>query len=125
LFIQYADASFIVVNRTVKNPVEAIFGYQFGHFEEINGLEWLGYDPARDTPLMSDQYQLVEQSHESFATCGSDLGVFIWRHAGDRWQQTYIDVAKCFNDALTYQRKNCDKSTKELSLTAIKLFPRK
>ena len=125
LMIQYRDASFVVVNRMSKNPVEAIIGHQYGHFEQINGLEWLGFDPAKESLSMPDQFQLVEQSNECFASCSSDLSVFIWRHFGNRWQQTYIDVAKCFNDALSYQRKNCDKSTKPLSLTALKMFPRR
>ena len=37
----------------------------------------------------------------------------------------YIDVAKCFDKSLTYQRKTCDKSTAALKLTALCVMPRK
>ena len=41
MFVRYSDASFAVINRQTNNPVEAIVGYQYGHFEQINGLEWM------------------------------------------------------------------------------------
>lgn len=65
------------------------------------------------------------QANESFVTCSHDLSVYIWTHFGDRWSHQYIDVAKCFNEGLTYKRKNCDKSTKQLQLTALKILPRR
>jgi len=58
-------------------------------------------------------------------TCSADLSVYVWRHYGDRWQSNFIDVAKCYDESLSYQRKACDKSTKTLKLTALVLFPRK
>jgi len=57
-------------------------------------------------------------------TCSHDLSIHIWRHYGDRWAFSYIDVAKCFDQALTFQRKQCDRSTRELKLTAICLYPK-
>lgn len=58
-------------------------------------------------------------------TCSADLSVYIWRHLGDRWQFSYIDISKCFDESLSYQRKDCDRSTKELKLTALCLYPRR
>ena len=37
----------------------------------------------------------------------------------------YIDVTKNFDRSLIYQRKNCDKSTAELRLTALQVLPRR
>ena len=100
-------------------------GYQYGHFEAITGLQWIGSGMQGKSNLVSDQYQLVHQANECFVTCSSDLSIYLWRHFGDRWQYNYIDVAKCFDDSLIYQRKMCDKSTKALSLTAIQMFPKR
>ena len=58
-------------------------------------------------------------------TCSTDLSVFVWRHHGDRWQFNYIDVAKCFDESLSFQRKGCDRSTAELQLTAMCCYPRR
>jgi len=58
-------------------------------------------------------------------TCSADLSVYVWRHFGDRWSFSYIDVAKCFDESLSYQRKACDKSTRDIKLTAIQMFPRR
>lgn len=77
-------------------------GAQLGHFEGITGLEWMGFNPNQNGPLISDQHQLIGQATESFATCSSDLSVWIWSHFGDRWTHQYIDVAKCFNESLTF-----------------------
>jgi hypothetical protein len=52
------------------------------------------------------------------------MSVFFWRHFGDRWSFSYIDVAKCFDSSLTYSRKLNDKSTSALKLTTIKAYPR-
>ena len=51
--------------------------------------------------------------------------MYIWRHFGDRWTTQYIDVTKCFDKSLSYQRKNCDKSTATLKLTALQVMPRR
>ena len=37
----------------------------------------------------------------------------------------YIDVTKSFDRSLNYQRKNCDKSTADLRLTALQVLPRR
>lgn len=52
------------------------------------------------------------------------MSVFLWRHFGDRWSFSYIDVVKCFDSSLTYSRKQADKSTQALRLTAIRVYPR-
>jgi hypothetical protein len=35
-------------------------------------------------------------SNDCFITCSSDMSIFIWKHFGDRWSFSYIDVVKCF-----------------------------
>ena len=75
--------------------------------------------------MIADQSYLIHQSAECFATCSADLSVYIWRHFGDRWQAQYIDVAKCIDKSLTYQRKASDKSTAGLRLTALYILPRR
>jgi hypothetical protein len=52
------------------------------------------------------------------------MSLFIWRHFGDRWQFSYIDVIKCFDNSLTYSRKLNDKSTSNLKLTSIRVYPK-
>ena len=37
----------------------------------------------------------------------------------------YIDMTKCFDKSLTYQRKSCDKSTASLKLTALQVLPKR
>lgn len=59
-----------------------------------------------------------------FITCAHDLSVHLWRHYGDRWAFSYIDVAKSFDQSLSFQRKQCDRSTRELRLTAVAAYPR-
>jgi hypothetical protein len=61
---------------------------------------------------------------DTFITCAEDMSVFVWRHFGDRWSFSYIDVVKCFDNALTYSRKQADKSTQNLRLTCIKVYPK-
>jgi hypothetical protein len=85
----------------------------------------MGVHPSRDGEFKQDQYSLLSQSNECFISVSSDLSVFIWRHFGDRWQHSYIDVAKCFDESLSYQRKGCDRSTKELQLTSVCIYPRR
>jgi hypothetical protein len=52
------------------------------------------------------------------------MSIFVWRHFGDRFSFSYIDVIKCFDNSLTYSRKLSDKSTYNLKLTAIKVYPK-
>ena len=52
------------------------------------------------------------------------MSVFVWRHFGDRWSFSYIDIVKCFDSALTYSRKLNDRSTQNLRLTCIRAYPR-
>ena len=105
LMVTYEDSSFAVVDRTVVTSMsEAILGYQYGHFESITGLQWIGSNNSKmmGGAVTSEQFQLIHQANECFATCSSDLSVYIWRHFGDRWQTQYIDTAKCFDSSLTY-----------------------
>lgn len=32
-----------------------------------------------------------------FLSCSHDLSVHLWRHYGDRWAFSYVDVAKSFD----------------------------
>jgi hypothetical protein len=125
--IQYADASFLVTDRSAQSKKEAIIGWHYGHFEQINDIAWIGSHPSRDqtNSYEQQQYSLVYQSNECFITVGSDLSVFVWRHYGDRWQFSYIDVTKSFDESLCFQRKTCDRSTKDLQLTACAIYPRR
>jgi len=100
--LKYSDSSFVVIDRSILTPEQAIMGYQYGHFEAITGLQWMPIQNRARGPLTSDQYQLVQQSNECFVTCSADLSVYFWRHYGDRWQFTYIDVAKCYDESLCY-----------------------
>lgn len=59
-----------------------------------------------------------------FVTCSHDLSVHLWRHYGDRWAFSYIDIAKSFDQSLSFQRKQCDRSTREMKLTAVCVYPR-
>jgi hypothetical protein len=52
------------------------------------------------------------------------MSLFVWKHFGDRWSFSYIDVIKCFDNSLTYSRKLNDKSTTNLKLTAIRVYPK-
>ena len=42
LKISYADLSFVMIDRTSNSPQQAIMGSQFGHFDCVTGLQWLG-----------------------------------------------------------------------------------
>ena len=57
-------------------------------------------------------------------TVSHDLSIHVWRHYGDRWAFSYIDLAKCFDQSLSFQRKQCDRSTKEMKLTAVSIYPK-
>jgi len=125
--ITYQDSSFAVIDRQVVTSLsDSILGYQYGHFESITGLQWLGMNQTKmGGPLVSDQYQIIHQANECFATCSADLSVYVWRHFGDRWNMQYIDITKCFDKSLSYQRKFCDKSTASLKLTALQVLPKR
>jgi hypothetical protein len=64
------------------------------------------------------------QPVDTFITCAEDMSIFVWRHFGDRWSFSYIDVVKCFDNSLTYSRKLADKTTSNLKLTCVKVYPR-
>jgi hypothetical protein len=38
LWVKYSDGSFVMIDRTIMNPREAIIGYSCGHFESITGI---------------------------------------------------------------------------------------
>lgn len=52
------------------------------------------------------------------------MSIYVWKHFGDRWSFSFIDVTKCFDAALNYQRKNCDLSTEQMKLTAVCVYPK-
>lgn len=93
LMVSYADSSFAVIDRTCQSPYEAILGHSFGHFDRVSGLQWITREVQNNTST---------QELEEFVTCSADLSVFVWRRFGDRWQSNYIDVAKCFDDSLSF-----------------------
>ena len=150
LWIRYQDGSFAVIDRTIMNPRQAILGYSCGHFENISGMQWV--PPRSSLDLVSRPGGFANLTNQSafgglggylgqeaafpgqggaqathdqqFVTCAHDLSIHLWRHYGDRWAFSYIDVAKSFDQALSFQRKQCDRSTRELKLTALCLYPR-
>ena len=68
-------------------------GYSYGHFEEITGMIWMNTaGKKRFTTNWS-----ASGNTDCFITCSSDMGVFLWKHFGDRWQFSYIDIVKCFD----------------------------
>lgn len=38
LMLKYSDSSFVVIDRSIMTPEQAIMGYQYGHFEAVTGL---------------------------------------------------------------------------------------
>lgn len=52
------------------------------------------------------------------------MSIFLWRHFGDRWTFSFIDVVKCFDSGLSFSRKLVERSTQALGLTALALNPR-
>lgn len=38
LWLRYSDGSFVMIDRTIMNPKQAILGYSCGHFESISGM---------------------------------------------------------------------------------------
>jgi hypothetical protein len=38
LKIKYQDSSFVVIDRSIMSPEQAIMGYQYGHFEAVTGM---------------------------------------------------------------------------------------
>ena len=62
LMVTYEDSSFAVVDRTVVTSMsEAILGYQYGHFESITGLQWIGSNNSKmmGGAVTSEQFQLI------------------------------------------------------------------
>lgn len=124
LWIQYSDGSFALVDRTITNPRQAILGYSCGHFESISGLQWMHQRSLSLGQNDSSQGENQYTADQQFVSCSHDLSVHFWKHYGDRWAFSYIDVAKCFDQCLSFQRKQCDRSTAEMKLTALCLYPR-
>lgn len=118
LMIKYSDSSFVMIDRSVGSPSQAIMGHSFGHFQRVTGMQWITKSSVNRKNL-SEQHQA-----ETFITSADDMSLFIWRHFGDRWQFSYIDVIKCFDNSLTYSRKLNDKSTSNLKLTSIRVYPK-
>ena len=129
------------------NPRQAILGYSCGHFEAISGMQWVAPRSSLDLvsrpggfsnlnnqtsfgsallgqEVLPGQGGAQATHDQQFVTCSHDLSIHLWRHYGDRWAFSYIDVAKSFDQALSFQRKQCDRSTQALKLTAICLYPR-
>ena len=119
LMIKYSDSSFVMLDRSVGSPSQAIMGHSFGHFQRVSGMQWMTKSSINKRGSLSDQSQA-----DAFITCADDMSVFVWRHFGDRFSFSYIDVIKCFDSSLTYSRKLSDKSTYNLKLTAIKVYPK-
>lgn len=113
LCIKYEDSSFVVIDRTIQDARQAILGYQFGHFEKVSGLQWVisSKKSKRHKASLALDTQYMQMADDRFVTCSHDLSVFVWKHFGDRWSFSYIDIAKCFDNQLSYQRKNMEKST--------------
>ncbi|CDW81046.1 UNKNOWN [Stylonychia lemnae] len=130
LFIKYQDQSFVIIDRTVPNPNQSILGYQYGHFQKVTGLQWMrpsltSGSKKHKFPIYGENLSLHQQANASFVTCSQDMSIFVWKHFGDRWSFSYIDVVKgCFDQSLTYQRKLNEKSTQNLELTSIRVYPR-
>ena len=38
LKVRYSDSSFVMIDRTVMQPEQAILGHQFGHHQAVTGL---------------------------------------------------------------------------------------
>lgn len=113
LLVKYSDSSYAVLDRTASNPQQAIIGYSYGHFESVAGLQWVAPSSKKGGKFAGSNWNSSSRmaQSESFVTCGSDMSVFIWKHFGDRWSFSYIDVVKCFDSTLSYQRKQCERST--------------
>jgi len=113
LCVKYRDSSFVVIDRTIQDARQAILGYQFGHFERVSGLQWVSQSKRnrRQKTSLALDTQYMQVADDRFLTCAHDLSVFVWKHFGDRWSFSYIDIAKCFDTQLSYQRKNMEKST--------------
>lgn len=89
-------------------------GYCFGHFEKVVSLKWLHKSTKRAKGFIGDASW--NNSGDTFITCSHDMSIFIWKHFGDRWTYSFIDVVKCFDSSLNYQRKQVDNSIKDLKL---------
>lgn len=120
LWIRYSDGSFVQIDRSVQDERRAIIGYSCGHFETISGMQWLEPKSSLDqfsragglfnqetkaTTLFDQGVSNQKASDMQFLTCSHDLSVHLWRHYGDRWAFSYVDVAKSFDQSLCFQRK--------------------
>jgi hypothetical protein len=38
LMIKYSDSSFVMIDRSVNSPSQAIMGHSFGHFQRVSGM---------------------------------------------------------------------------------------
>jgi hypothetical protein len=36
--IKYMDSSFVMIDRSVATPSQAIMGHSFGHFQRVTGI---------------------------------------------------------------------------------------
>ena len=102
--IKYSDSSFVMLDRSVGSPSQAIMGHSFGHFQRVSGMQWITKSSINKKGGEANQ-------SDAFITCADDMSVFVWRHFGDRFSFSYIDVIKCFDNSLTYSRKQSDKTT--------------
>ena len=66
---------------------EEILNYGYGHFGKVSGISWQ-----------------QNHSYTSFVTTSYDLSVNIWKHFGDRWNFSYIDIANTLDNSLLYYR---------------------
>ncbi len=101
LLISYLDSSFVVLDRAVQAASSSILGYSFGHFQEVTALSWIK-KVGKKKPSYFTELQGVHTADETFVTAAQDMAVYVWKHFGDRWSFSFIDVAKCFDSSLGY-----------------------
>ena len=41
LMVKYTDSSFVMIDRSVGTPSQALMGHSFGHFQRVTGLQWV------------------------------------------------------------------------------------
>lgn len=72
-------------------------GYVYGHFENVSGMQWMMKQSKKKKNVYSDVWSVVHATNDCFVTCSHDMSIFVWKHFGDRWSFSYIDVVKCFD----------------------------
>jgi hypothetical protein len=118
LWVRYSDGSFVQIDRSVQDERRAIIGYSCGHFETISGMQWLAPKSSLDqfsrmgglfnqermtaTTLFYQDATNQKKADMQFLSCSHDLSVHLWRHYGDRWAFSYVDVAKSFDQSLSF-----------------------